>query len=237
MEESKNHGARILLVEDDINLGFVIQDSLKMEGFKVHLCKDGKEGLLQFNKEQYDLCLLDVMMPKKDGFSLAEDIRKTNAEVPIVFLTARDNAQDKIQGFKLGADDYITKPFSSEELVLRIKAILKRNPNFKEEPKEKLKYNIGKYQFDFPNYELRIGEDKKKLTKKEAELLKLLCEHQDQVLERELIANMIWGDDSYFVGRSMDVFITKLRKYLSEDPNLAIVNVHGVGFRLETKES
>ncbi len=235
MEENKSTGPKILLVEDDMNLGFVIQDSLKMEGFKVHLCKDGKEGLLQFNKDKYDLCLLDVMMPKKDGFSLAEDIRKTDVDVPIVFLTARDMAEDKIQGFKLGADDYITKPFSSEELVLRIKAILKRNPNFKESPKDKSKYQIGNYQFDFPNYELKIGEDKKKLTKKEAELLKLLCEHQDQVLERELIANMIWGDDSYFVGRSMDVFITKLRKYLSDDPSLAIVNVHGVGFRLEVR--
>jgi DNA-binding response OmpR family regulator len=236
MEENKTNSAKILLVEDDMNLGFVVQDALRMEGFRVHLSKDGKEGLLQFNKEEYDLCLLDVMMPKKDGFSLAEDIRKTNAEVPIVFLTARGMSEDRIKGFKLGADDYITKPFSSEELILRIKAILKRNPNFKEEPKDKLKFDIGKYQLDFPNYELKIGDDKKKLTKKEAELLKLLCEHQDQVLERELIANMIWGDDSYFVGRSMDVFITKLRKYLSDDPNLAIVNVHGVGFRLENRE-
>lgn len=236
MEENKTNSAKILLVEDDMNLGFVVQDALRMEGFRVHLSKDGKEGLLQFNKEEYDLCLLDVMMPKKDGFSLAEDIRKTNVEVPIVFLTARGMSEDRIKGFKLGADDYITKPFSSEELILRIKAILKRNPNFKEEPKDKLKFDIGRYQLDFPNYELKIGDDKKKLTKKEAELLKLLCEHQDQVLERELIANMIWGDDSYFVGRSMDVFITKLRKYLSDDPNLAIVNVHGVGFRLENRE-
>ncbi|MEZ4801075.1 MAG: response regulator transcription factor [Flavobacteriales bacterium] len=236
MEETKSTEPRILLVEDDTNLGFVVQDALKMEGFKVHLCKDGKEGLNQFNKEHYDLCLLDVMMPKKDGFSLAEDIRKTNTEVPIVFLTAKGMSEDKIKGFKLGADDYITKPFSSEELVLRIKAILKRNPNFKEEVKEKHRYEVGNFTFDFLNYELKIGEIKKKLTKKEAELLKLLCEHQDQVLERELIANMIWGDDSYFVGRSMDVFITKLRKYLSEDPRLSIVNVHGVGFRLEVAD-
>lgn len=236
MEDNKINGPKILLVEDDTNLGFVVQDALRMEGFKVHLCKDGKEGLNQFNKEVYDLCLLDVMMPKKDGFSLAEDIRKTNAEVPIVFLTAKGMSEDKIKGFKLGADDYITKPFSSEELILRIKAILKRNPNFKEEPKDKLRFDIGNFAFDFPNYELKIGDIKKKLTKKEAELLKLLCEHQDQVLERELIANMIWGDDSYFVGRSMDVFITKLRKYLVEDPRLSIVNVHGVGFRLEVRD-
>lgn len=228
-----NHQPKILLVEDDINLGFVVQDTLKLEGFKVHLSKDGKEGLLQFNKETYDLCLIDVMMPKKDGFSLAEDIRKINSEVPIVFLTARGEAEDKIKGLKLGADDYITKPFSSEELTLRIKAILKRNPRFKTDAREKAKYKIGKYLFDYLNFELQIDDQRKKLTKKEAELLKLLAEHQGQVIEREILANMIWGDDSYFVGRSMDVFITKLRKYMAEDPAISIINIHGVGFRLE----
>lgn len=236
MTESEKNIPHILLVEDDMNLGFVIQDTLKTEGFKVHLCKDGKEGLLQFNKESYDLCLLDIMMPKKDGLSLAEDIRKINEEVPIVFLTAKDNAEDKIKGLRLGADDYITKPFSSEELILRIKAILKRRPEFKENKREQSKYAIGRYQFDLLNYELSIDNDKKKLTKKEAELLKVLAEHRDQVIEREIIGNMIWGDDSYFVGRSMDVFITKLRKYLSKDENISINNVHGVGFRLEVKE-
>jgi DNA-binding response OmpR family regulator len=233
METESRSLTKILLVEDDYNLGFVVQDTLKSEGYKVHLCKDGKEGLLQFNKEEYDLCLLDVMMPKKDGFSLAEDIRKVNTEVPIVFLTAKGQAEDKIKGFKLGGDDYITKPFSSEELLLRIKAILKRNPKIKEETKSKNKYQIGLFQFDSANYELLIGEEKKKLTRKESELLKLLAEHQGQVIEREILANMIWGDDSYFVGRSMDVFITKLRKYLSNDPAISITNVHGVGFRLE----
>jgi DNA-binding response OmpR family regulator len=207
-----------------------------MEGFRVHLCKDGKEGLLQFNKESYDLCLLDVMMPKKDGFSLAEDIRKVNQEIPIVFLTAKGMAEDKIKGLKLGADDYITKPFSSEELTLRIKAILKRNPKFKTDAREKNKFTIGQFTFDSANYELSLDSIKKKLTKKEAELLKLLAEHQGQVIEREILANMIWGDDSYFVGRSMDVFITKLRKYLSDDPKIAISNVHGVGFRLEVAD-
>lgn len=235
METELKQTPRILLVEDDMNLGFVVQDSLKMEGYKVHLCKDGKEGLNQFNKEHYDLCLLDVMMPKKDGFSLAEDIRKVNQEVPIVFLTAKGMAEDKIKGFKAGADDYITKPFSSEELVLRLKAILKRNPKFKEDAKAKSKFKIGLYDFDPLNYELKLGEDRKKLTKKESELLKLMAEHQGQVMEREILANMVWGDDSYFVGRSMDVFITKLRKYLSGDPAIAISNVHGVGFRLEVR--
>jgi len=236
MDAENKISAKILLVEDDMNLGFVVQDTLKMEGFRVHLCKDGKEGLLQFNKESYDLCLLDVMMPKKDGFSLAEDIRKVNQEIPIVFLTAKGMAEDKIKGLKLGADDYITKPFSSEELTLRIKAILKRNPKFKTDAREKNKFTIGQFTFDSANYELSLNSIKKKLTKKEAELLKLLAEHQGQVIEREILANMIWGDDSYFVGRSMDVFITKLRKYLSDDPKIAISNVHGVGFRLEVAD-
>lgn len=233
MTEETRIQPTILLVEDDMNLGFVIQDTLKMEGFKVHLCKDGKEGLLQFNKEKYDLCLLDIMMPKKDGFSLAEDIRKTNTEVPIVFLTAKGMTEDKIQGLKLGADDYITKPFSSEELVLRLKAILKRNPKFREAASETGLISIGEFTFDSKNYELRLGESKQSLTKKESDLLKILAEHQGQVMERALLANMVWGDDSYFVGRSMDVFITKLRKYLSADPKVAIINVHGVGFKLE----
>jgi DNA-binding response OmpR family regulator len=232
METTSNTGL-ILLVEDDLNLGFVVQDILKSEGFRVHLCKDGKEGLMQFNKETYDLCLLDVMMPKKDGFSLAEDIRKVNQEVPIIFLTAREMAEDKIKGLRLGADDYITKPFSAEELILRIKAILKRNPKFKEDIREKSTYTIGNYVFNSTNFELTLDSKRIKLTKKEADLLKILATHLGQVIEREIIANMVWGDDSYFVGRSMDVFITKLRKHLSEDQRIAIANVHGVGFRLE----
>jgi len=235
--DNRQETPRILLVEDDMNLGFVIQDMLRQEGFRVHLCKDGKEGLMQFNKEKYDLCLVDVMMPKKDGFGLAEDIRKTNEEVPIVFLTARDQAEDKLLGFRSGADDYITKPFSSEELVLRIRAILRRVPGLRADNRQRQVHAVGQYTFDFSNYELRHADgEKRKLTRKEAELLRLFCEHKGQVLERELVANMVWGDDSYFVGRSMDVFITKLRKYLSKDTTLAITNVHGVGFRLEENE-
>jgi DNA-binding response OmpR family regulator len=201
-----------------------------MQGYKVHLCQDGKEGLQRFNQEQYDLCLLDVMMPKKDGFSLAQDIRKTNSQVPIVFLTAKSMTEDKVLGFEAGADDYITKPFSHDELLLRIKAILRRSGNKSEEGTDEFK--LGLFTFDHRNYMLR-GNDERKLTKKEADILKLLCEHQDQVLERELIANMVWGDDSYFVGRSMDVFITKLRKYLKQDESISITNIHGVGFKLE----
>lgn len=235
METSPHHGL-ILLVEDDINLGFVVQDILKSEGFRVHLCKDGKEGLMQFNKESYDLCLLDIMMPKKDGFSLAEDIRKIDGDIPIIFLTAREMTEDKIKGLRIGADDYITKPFSAEELILRMKAVLKRNPKFKEESREKNTLTIGLFAFNAANFELTIDSKRIKLTKKEADLLKILAAHMGQVIEREIIANMVWGDDSYFVGRSMDVFITKLRKHLSDDSRIAITNVHGVGFRLEVNE-
>lgn len=224
--------ARILLVEDDFNLGFVIQDLLKMEGYTVHLSKDGKEGLMQFNKEAYDLCLLDVMMPKKDGFSLAEDIRKINASVPIIFITAKGMEEDRIRGLKIGADDYITKPFSNEEFLLRVEAVLRRS--FGDVKAVQEEYHIGAYTFNMSTYELHHPEESRKLTKKEADLLKLLCQHQGQVLERELVANMVWGDDSYFVGRSMDVFITKLRKYLKRDEQVSITNIHGVGFKLES---
>lgn len=228
---STTANTRILLVEDDTNLGFVIQDTLRMQGYKVHLCPDGKEGLMQFNKEQYDLCLLDVMMPKKDGFELAHDIRKINPDVPIVFLTAKGMQEDKVAGFNAGADDYITKPFSSEEFLLRVKAILRRSKP-QENPDSEL-YTIGSFSFDHRNFKLSREGESQKLTKKEAEILKLLCQHQNRVLERELIANLVWGDDSYFVGRSMDVFITKLRKYLRPDESVAITNIHGVGFKLE----
>jgi DNA-binding response OmpR family regulator len=232
MSEAK---ARILLVEDDFNLGFVVQDLLKLEGYQVTLAKDGKEGLMQFNKGQYDLCLLDVMLPAKDGFALAEDIRKVDDDVPIIFLTAKGMTEDKVKGFQIGGDDYITKPFANQELLLRVKAILKRagKQESQETPDQ---WNIGQYTFDPDNFQLCINDDCRKLTRKEADLLKLLCEHRNRVIERDLIANMVWGDDSYFVGRSMDVFITRLRKYLAEDESVSISNVHGVGFRFEVPE-
>ena len=223
----------ILLVEDDSSLGFIIQDILKSEGYKVHLATDGKEGLQKFNSHEYDLCLLDVMMPKKDGFSLARDIRKINADVPIIFLTAKSMNEDKIEGFKSGADDYITKPFSHEEFVLRVQAILKRVSKSLDVGEKT--FQIGSYRFNPEAFTLEHGEMNKVLTKKEADLLKLLCEREGSVVERELAGNLVWGDDSYFVGRSMDVFIAKLRKYLALDPKVAIVNVHGVGFKLEIK--
>ena len=224
---------KILLVEDDENLGYVIQDLLSMNGYKVHLARDGKEGLLFFNKSKYDLCLIDVMMPKKDGFELAEDIQKVNNCVPLVFLTARNQKEDKIKGLKLGADDYITKPFDSDEFLLRVKAILRRSSTKKNNSDKE--YKIGEYTFTPSTLILSKDTNNRRLTKKESALLKLLCEHKGKILEREVVSNLIWGDDSYFVGRSMDVFITRLRKYLKDDSAISITNIHGVGFRLEER--
>ena len=224
---------RILLVEDDENLGYVIQDLLSMNGYKVHLARDGKEGLLFFNKSKYDLCLIDVMMPKKDGFELAEDIQKVNNSVLLVFLTARNQKEDKIKGLKLGADDYITKPFDSDEFLLRVKAILRRSSTKKNNSDKE--YKIGEYTFTPSTLILSKDTNNRRLTKKESALLKLLCEHKGKILEREVVSNLIWGDDSYFVGRSMDVFITRLRKYLKDDSAISITNIHGVGFRLEER--
>ena len=228
--------AHILLVEDDPGLGFVIQDTLKDRGYTVHLCRDGKEGLMQFNKRDYHLCLLDVMMPKKDGFELARDIRKIDPDVPIIFLTAKSMVEDKVEGLKTGADDYITKPFSNEELFLRIEAVLKRYKKDGLDGEEKDPgFQISSFTFNPDNLQLIRGDSKKSLTKKEAGVLKILCEHKNKVIERELITNLVWGDDSYFVGRSLDVFITRLRKHLADDDTVNIVNVHGVGFRLEAE--
>ena len=224
--------ANILLVEDDLNLGFVIQDALKRRGYTVHLCRDGKEGLRKFNEQPYDLCVLDVMLPQKDGFSLAEDIRLVNAQVPIVFLTAKSQTEDRIAGFKAGGDDYLTKPFSHEELILRIEAILRRTQGREEDVRERDRFEVGDYTFDHRNLMLSHPTEERKLTKKEAEVLRLLCLHADQVLPRELVLNMVWGDATYFLGRSLDVFISRLRKYLKLDPKVQIVHVHGVGFKL-----
>ena len=222
----------ILLVEDDFNLGFVVQDNLKLEGYSVHLCRDGKEGLQMFNKNEYDLCIFDVMLPHKDGFSLAQDIRKTNTQVPILFVTAKSMDEDKIKGFKSGGDDYITKPFNNDEFLLRVQAILKRTGKQSSKKTAPKTHDLGKLNYDVGNYMLTGPDYEKKLTKKEGEIMKLLCQHQDQLLERSLVLNMIWGDDNYFNGRSLDVFITKLRKYLKEDESIKIENVHGVGFKL-----
>ncbi len=229
--------ASILLVEDDQNLGFVIQDALRRKGYLVHLARDGKEGLKQFNDHPYDLCVLDVMLPQKDGFTLAEDIRLVNEQVPIIFLTAKSQTDDRIAGFKAGGDDYLTKPFSHEELILRIEAILRRTMGKGDDPRVREVFELGTFTFDHRNLALSHPGGERKLTRKEGEVLRLLCMHEDQVLPRELVLNMVWGDDTYFLGRSLDVFISRLRKYLKADEKVAIVNVHGVGFRLQVERS
>lgn len=226
----------ILLVEDDFNLGIVVQDFLTIEGYTVHLCRDGKEGLQKFNKNKYDVCLLDVMLPEKDGYEIAEDIRKVDKEIPIIFLTAKSNPEDKVKGFKSGGDDYITKPFNREEFLLRIKAILRRANNEMDEDETEGIISLGSYELDFQNLRLTHQEEDKKLTKRETAILKLLSENRNRVIERSLVLNLIWGDDNYFNGRSLDVFITKLRKYLKYDEGIQINNIHGVGFKLELNE-
>lgn len=224
---------RILLVEDDINLGTILSEFLSMKNYKVDLCKDGEEGYTSYNNNNYDLCLLDVMMPKKDGFTLAKEIRATNKKIPIIFLTAKSMQNDKIEGLKLGADDYITKPFSTEELLLRIHAILKRSASINDFVNSK-NYMIGKYTFDYQKKELKLKRSKQTLTYKEAELLKLLCENKNNILRRDLALTKIWTEENYFTARSMDVYITKLRNYLKSDRSIQIENVHGVGFKLIT---
>ena len=225
----------ILLAEDDFNLGFVIVDQLKLDGYQVTLATDGMDALLRFNEKNFHLCIFDVMMPKKDGFTLASDIRKINSEIPILFLTAKTMTEDKVQGFKCGGDDYLTKPFSVEELQLRIKALLKRVNIKMDKPEDKV-LPLGIFLFDTENICLIINETKRSLTKKEAQILKLLYKFKGQVLPREVILNAVWGQDDYFVGRSLDVFITKLRKYLRDDESITLSNIHGVGFKLEILE-
>jgi len=223
---------KILLVEDDTSLGFVISDQLKSDGYQVTLCTDGAEGFKRFNEEKFHLCIFDVMMPKKDGFSLAQDIRKIDTEVPILFLTAKSMTEDKVAGFKAGGDDYLTKPFSVEELQVRISALLKR-VNIIPETAEETTIQLGNYIFDTLNYKLKHPKFEKTLTKKEAQILKILCKFKNQVVPRDVVLNAVWGQDDYFVGRSLDVFITKLRKYFSEDESIQISNIHGIGFKLE----
>ncbi|RYY37510.1 MAG: response regulator transcription factor [Sphingobacteriaceae bacterium] len=225
---------KILLVEDDPNLGLLLQDYLQLKGkFDVVLCKDGEEGLRGFTKQPYDLVILDVMMPKKDGFTLGKDIRKIDAHVPIIFATAKGMIEDKTQAFTLGGDDYITKPFRIEELLLRINALLRRSENNEKKAEEQqTRFEIGKYNFDYQAQLISIGEQQQKLSTKEAELLRLLCLRKNEVLTREEALLNIWHDDNYFNGRSMDVFLSKIRKYLKDDPNVEIINVHGRGYKL-----
>ncbi len=221
---------KILLCEDDENLGMLLREFLQAKGFNADLLPDGDRGYKAFLKGKYDLCVLDVMMPKKDGFTLAQEIRNVNSEVPIIFLTAKALKDDVLEGFKIGADDYITKPFSMEELVFRIGAILRRVKGKKD--KEVTMYKIGNYTFDTQKQTLTIEGRIQKLTTKESELLTLLCSHMNQILERNFALKAIWIDDNYFNARSMDVYITKLRKHLKGDPNIEIINIHGKGYKL-----
>jgi DNA-binding response OmpR family regulator len=226
---------KILLCEDDINLGKVLKNYLELHDYEVILERDGKLGLAAFQREKVDICLLDVMMPNMDGFTLAEEIRDINHDVPLFFLSAKTMKDDIIQGYKLGADDYITKPFDSDVLLHKIKAILKRNEEMHKEV-ENAEYKLGKFKF-IPRLRELHGDGKVNImSPKENELLKLLAEHKNDLLPREAALKKIWGSDTYFNGRSMDVYIAKLRKYLKEDPSLEIVNIHGDGFRLVVQE-
>lgn len=221
---------RILLCEDDENLGMLLREYLQAKGYQAELCTDGEAGYKAFMKNKFDICVLDVMMPKKDGFSLAQDIRQNNSDVPIIFLTAKTLKDDVLTGFKNGADDYITKPFSMEELVLRIEAILRRVRGKKN--RDNTSYKIGSFTFDTQKQVLSRNGKQEKLTTKESELLNLLCEHANEILQRDFALKTIWIDDNYFNARSMDVYITKLRKHLKDDTDVEIINIHGKGYKL-----
>ncbi|EAY25781.1 response regulator transcription factor [Microscilla marina] len=227
--------AHILFVEDDASLALVTKDSLELRDYRVTHCANGQLALEQFQQDNFDLCLFDVMLPQMDGFTLAEKVRTLNHEIPIIFLTAKAMQEDKIAGLKLGADDYITKPFSIEEVVLKIEVFLKRS-RFAQSDTRQTKFTIGLYAFDFQDLKLQYQDGQpRRLTQREAELLRFFCLHQDKILKREDILKNIWGDDDYFFGRSLDVFITRLRKYLKADPAIKIENIHGVGFKMIVK--
>jgi len=225
---------RILLCEDEENLGTILQELLQSKKFAVTLCTDGDQGWEAFKSAKYDLCLLDIMMPKRDGLTLAKDIRSLSADVPIIFLTALGMRENVLEGFRSGADDYITKPFSMEELVKRVEAILRRVRG--KRTRESTKYKIGRYTFDTQKQLLTIGEKQTKLTTKENELLALLCSHANEILKRNDALRTIWIDDNYFNARSMDVYITKLRKHLKDDDQVEIINIHGQGYKLIVPE-
>jgi DNA-binding response OmpR family regulator len=222
--------AKVLLAEDDTSLAFVIKDNLEEEGYDVTWCADGEAALLQFQKSGFDICLLDVMMPVKDGFTVAKKIRQKSDVVPILFLTAKSLEQDKLEGFKTGADDYITKPFSIKELLMRMDVFLRRTRKMHSD--ETTEFKIGKLRFLYNSLKLFNGEEEFSLTQREADLLKFFCEHNNKVLKREEILLSVWGKDDYFLGRSMDVFITRLRKHFKADPAVVLETIHGIGFRL-----
>lgn len=223
---------KVLLVEDEANLGIILKDYLVAKGYETTLATDGQQGFDAFTKQKFDICLIDIMLPVKDGYTLAKEIRQSDQYVPIIFLTAKSLPDDKIEGFKAGADDYLTKPFNMEELIMRIKAVLKRTSVVPGSVDNEGNFVIGKYHFDSVKQILKIDDNEKKLTSKESDLLRLLALNLNKTLDRNFALKSIWHDDSYFNARSMDVYITKLRKYLSEDKDIEILNVHGKGFKL-----
>lgn len=225
--------AKLLLAEDDENLGPLLKEYLIAKGYDTDLFSDGEKAYDGFNKQSYNLCILDIMMPKKDGITLARDIRLINQDIPLIFLTAKNLKEDVLEGFRMGADDYITKPFSMEELIFRIEAVLRRTSQDGSKVGEQAIYKLGKYSFDSLKQILSTdGEEPVKLTTKESELLRLLCNNANKVLERNFALKTIWIDDNYFNARSMDVYITKLRKHLKDEPSVEIINVHGKGYKL-----
>ena len=221
----------ILLLEDDPNLGLILSEHLQMNGFDVQLCTDGEAGTTAFDNGKFDLCLVDIMLPKKDGFAFAREVRRKDNEIPLIFLTAKGLKEDRIEGFKIGCDDYITKPFSVEELLLRIRAVLRRSAGAADDDTT-TEFEIGSYSFNSAKRILRRNKTEIKLTPKESELLTLLCLHKNRTLERTVALSKIWGKEDYFSSRSMDVFVTKLRHHLSRDSNVEIVGIHGKGLRL-----
>jgi DNA-binding response OmpR family regulator len=225
---------KILYAEDDATLAFLTQDNLEQNGFEVFHFSDGKSGLESFKNQDFDICILDIMMPKMDGFELATEIRKQNSDIPIIFLSAKTLKEDRLKGLRLGADDYLIKPFSIEELVLKIEIFLKRSQ--KNNATEKVIFQIGKYKFDSKNYIMQFENEKITLTQRESELLKLFFENKNVVLKREQILKSLWGDDDYFMGRSLDVFISRLRKILVNETGISIENLHGIGFRFSVLE-
>jgi len=223
----------IFLVEDDLSFGAVLKSYLEINDFEVDWIDDGKNAMNQFRKTSFNICILDVMLPNVDGFTIGTEIRKINSDIPILFLTAKNLREDVLKGYRIGADDYITKPFDTEVLIFKLKAILKRQSGV--QPKESEFYQIGSYLFDFKLRTIEHAGSKQKLSPKEAELLKMLCDNQNELLPRETALKKIWGDDGYFTARSMDVYLTKLRKLFTEDPSVEIRNIHGSGFMLEIK--
>lgn len=223
--------AHLLYVEDDESLSFVTRDNLELQGYKITYCENGKEAMTVIKQQSFDLCILDVMLPDVDGFTIAEEIRRFDTQVPILFLTAKSMKEDRIRGLKLGADDYITKPFSIEELILKIEIFLRRSKI--STPSVPTYLTVGNYLLDHKNLSLKFGDQSKNLTQKEADLLKMFIENKNEVIKRSNILEALWGEDDYFLGRSLDVFISRLRKYLSQDPRIKIENIHSVGFKMK----